>query len=69
MEGGDFILFYFGSLYYKCHKVNLKRGGSYTDYLDWIKIKKTTINSVNNYDDNSFQYTVTFASNYEKIGK
>ena len=26
-------------LYYKCNKINFKRGGSYIDYLDWIKKK------------------------------
>ena len=24
-------------MYYKCHKVNFRRVGSYIDYLDWIK--------------------------------
>ena len=27
-------------LHYKCHKINFKRGGSYTDSPDWIKKKK-----------------------------
>ena len=31
-------------IYYKCHKVNFKRRGSYIDSQDWIKNKKTTIN-------------------------
>ena len=24
-------------LYYKCHKINFKPGGSYKDYTDWTK--------------------------------
>ena len=31
-------------LYYKCHKVIFRRGGSYIDSPDWMKKKKTTIN-------------------------
>ena len=27
-------------MYCKCHKVNFKRGGSYIDSPDWIKIRK-----------------------------
>ena len=30
-------------LYYKCHKINFKRDGSYVDSLDCIKNKKATI--------------------------
>ena len=26
-------------LYYKCHKVNFSRGGSYIDSPDWVKKK------------------------------
>ena len=34
-------------MYYKCHKVNFRRGGSYIDSPYWIKEKKTTINPKN----------------------
>ena len=27
-------------VYCKCHKINFKRGGSYTDFMDWMKRKK-----------------------------
>ena len=27
--------------YYKCHKINPNRGGSYIDSPDWIKNKKS----------------------------
>ena len=55
-------------LHEKCHKINLKRGGSYIDYPDWIKTKKVTINPVND-DNKCFQYAATVALNYEEIGK
>ena len=40
-------------MYYKCHKVNIRRGDSYIDSPDWIRKKKETINS-NNEDDECF---------------
>ena len=46
MRGSDFILDYVQLLYYKCHKINLNRGGSYIDFLDWIKNKKVLINLI-----------------------
>ena len=51
---------------YKCHKVNFRRGGSYTNSPDWIKKKKATIN-LENKDDKCFQYAVTVTLNYGKI--
>ena len=33
----DFILDLVKILYYKCHKMNFKRDGSYIDSPDWIK--------------------------------
>ena len=53
-------------MYYKCHKVNFKRGGSYIDSPDWIK-KKISIISPKNEDDKCFQCAATVALNYEKI--
>ena len=53
-------------MYYKCHKVNFKHGGSYIDSPDWIKKKKATVNS-ENMDDKCFQYATTVALNYEEI--
>ena len=55
-KGRDFIFDYIDSLYYKCHKLNLKSSGSHTDSLDLIKNKTATVNSINKYDDNCFQY-------------
>ena len=37
MRGSDFIFDSVQLMYYKCHKVNLKPGGSYIDSPDWIK--------------------------------
>ena len=49
---------------YKRHKVNFRRGGSYIDSPNSIKI--ATINSKNK-DDQCFQYAVTVALNYGEI--
>ena len=40
MRGSDFIFDSVQLMYYKCNKVNFKRGSSYIDYPDWIKRKK-----------------------------
>ena len=53
-------------MYYKCHKVDFRLGGSYIDSPDWIKKKKTTINPKNK-DDKCFESAVTIALNYEEI--
>ena len=54
-------------LYYKFHKMNPNRGGSYhIDSPDWIKIEKTAINSINKNDNKCFQYTVIVALNHEQ---
>ena len=39
MKGSEFVFDCVHLLYYKCHKINLKRGGSYIDTPDWIKNK------------------------------
>ena len=44
-------------MYYKCHKVNFRHGGSYIDSLNWIKKKKVT-------NDKRFQHTATVSLNY-----
>ena len=53
---------------YKCHKINLNRGGSYINSPDWIK-KKAIINPINKKDNKCFQYAITVALNYEEIKK
>ena len=67
MKGIEFVFDYVQLLYYKCHETNPNRGGSYIDYIDWIKCKKTTINSINKKDNKCFQYAITVALNYEEI--
>ena len=69
MRDSEFVFDYVQLLYYKCHKIDLNRGGSYIDSLDWIKNKKATINSINKKDNKCFQYAVTVGLNYEEIGK
>ena len=44
----------------------MNRGGSYIDFPDWIKNKKTTINPKNK-DNECFKYAITAALNHEKI--
>ena len=66
MNGSDFIFDSVHVMYYKCHKVNFRRGCSYIGYPDWIKKKKATINPKNE-DDQCFQYAVTVALNYGEI--
>ena len=66
MKGSDFIFNSVQLLYYKCHKINFKRGGLYIDSPDWIKKKKATINPKNT-DDKCFQYAATVALNREEI--
>ena len=53
-------------MYYKCHKVNSKRGGLYIDSPDWIKKKNVTTNK-KNMDDKSLQCAAAVALNYEEI--
>ena len=62
MRGSDFIFDSVQPMYYKCHKVNFKCGGSYIDSPDRMKKKKATIN-LNNADDQCFQYVATVALN------
>ena len=46
-------------MYFKCHKVNFRRGGSYIDSPDWIKKEKATIDPKDK-DDKCFQYAKQF---------
>ena len=60
MRGSDFIFDSVQMMYYKCHKINFKRGDSYIDPLDWKNKKKTTINQINT-NGKCFQDPVTVA--------
>ena len=44
MRGSNFNFDSQQLLYYKCYKINFRRGGSYINSPDWIKQKKTTAN-------------------------
>ena len=55
-------------MYYKLHKISLKRGESYIDSPEWLKNKKATINPKNK-DDKCFKYALTVALSHEQIGK
>ena len=47
MKASKLVFDYVYLLYYKCHKINANRCGSYIDFPDWIKNKKATINPIN----------------------
>ena len=55
IKGSDFAFVRINLLFYKCHKINFKCGGSYIDSPDWIKEKKATMNPKND-DDKCFQF-------------
>ena len=63
ISGSDFIFDCVHLLYYKCHKINFKRYGSYIDSPDWIKNNKATKNPINKRDNKCFQYALTVALN------
>ena len=65
MKSIEFVFDYVYLLYYKCHEINLNRGGSNKYSPDWIKNKKAIINAINKKDNKSSQYVVTVALNYE----
>ena len=69
MKSSEFVFDWAHLLYYKCHKINFKWGGSYIDSSDWIKNKKATINPINKKDNRCFQYGVNIALNHEEIKK
>ena len=68
-RGNNFIFDYVYLLYYKCHKLNLDRDGSYIDFLERIKNKKATTNPFNKNYNEEFQCAVTATLYYEEIGK
>ena len=62
MKGSEFVFDYVYLLYYKRHKINPSRGGSYIDSPDWI-------NPINKKDNKCFQHAVTVALNHQEITK
>ena len=69
MTVSDFVFDYVQLLYYKCHKINPNRGGSYKDSPDWIKNKNATINPINKKDNICFQFAVKVMLNHEQTKK
>ena len=47
VKSSEFVFDYVHLMYYKCHKINPNRGGSYEDSPKWIKNKKAAINDIN----------------------
>ena len=69
MKGSEFVFDYLRSLYYKCYKINLNRGGLYIDSHDWIKNKKAAIDPINKKDNKCFQCALTVVLNNEETKK
>ena len=69
VKGWKFVFDYVHLVPYKYYKLNPNHHGSYIDSPDWIKIKKATINPINQKDNKCFQYTATVALNHEEIKK
>ena len=63
VRGSEFIFDGVDLLYYKLHRISLNRCGSYIDSPERWYIQSIKKN------DNSFQYAITVAINYEEIGK
>ena len=68
MKGSEFEFDGVNLLYYDSNKTSLNRGGSYIDSPEWIKNKRSTINSKNN-DYKCSQYALTVVLNRDKINK
>ena len=66
MRGSECIFDSVNLLYYHLQRIILKRGRSYVDSPKWLKNKKATINPPK-HDNKCFQYTLTFALNYQNI--
>ena len=65
MRGSEFLFDSIDLLCYKIHKISLNRNGSYIDFHEWLKNKKTTINPKNN-DDYCFQYAFIDQYNWKE---
>ena len=68
MKGSNSMFDFAEGIYYKCHKISLNRGGSYTDSSQQLKNKKATINLKNN-DNECLKYVVTVTRNPKKSEK
>ena len=68
-RGSEFIFENVDLLYYYFHRIDMRRGESYIETLEWLKNKKATINPKNINDDNCFQYSITVALDHRNIGR
>ena len=71
MKGSAFVFDCVHLLCYKCHEINLNWDESYINSHNWVKNRKSTINSINKKENKCFQcfqYAVTVTLNHEKIG-
>ena len=68
MKGSEFFFDCVQLLYYKCHKINSNRSGSYIESLDWTKNKKATTRLSIKKIISSFN-TLNSSFNYEEIKK
>ena len=65
IKGSSYIFERIDLLEYHLHKLTLNRGNSYTEYPEWIKNKRVTINPKNTKDNNCFQYAIIAALKYQ----
>ena len=63
MKRSEFVFDCLHLLYFKCHKINPNRGGSFIDTPDWIRNRKATINPFNKKYNKCFQYPVALPLN------
>lgn len=69
MKFSGFIFDCLNLLHYRCHKVNLKRAGSYIDSSICFRTRNATINPINRDDDKCFQQAATLILNHNKFVK
>ena len=51
MKDSEFVFNFFHLLYYKFHKINSNRGGSYIDSPNWMKNQKAAISPIHKKDN------------------
>ena len=49
--------------------MKFKRGGSYIDSPDQIKVNKTAINLMNKKENKCFEYVISFPLNHKQVKK
>ena len=67
MKDSNFVFESVDLLYYSLQKTALIRGKSYITSPKWLRKKGATINPLNYYDNNCFQYSTTAALNHQNI--